>query len=213
MKKECIKCKKGLDGNCFTEFIAVTKAGKIKKRRSVCYDCNYRKRIVTAFRWKNSTKKEKLENLKKRFNEYVIKKTGCWGWNGFIRSDGYTRMRLGTGVQSRSVGAHVISWMIHNNDINVNGYKKNGFYILHKCDTRYCSNPKHLFKGNHADNMIDMAKKGRVKNSKLTVKDVKNIKKFLKNNIRITPLSKKYNVSFSTIYDIKNENSWKHVTI
>ena len=54
-------------------------------------------------------------------------------------------------------------------------YKKEQFYILHKCDNRPCSNPKHLFRGNHKDNMLDMARKGRTKNSKLNIADVKKI--------------------------------------
>lgn len=33
--------------------------------------------------------------------------------------------------------------------------------ILHLCDTTRCANPDHLFRGNHQDNMVDMAIKCR----------------------------------------------------
>jgi hypothetical protein len=41
------------------------------------------------------------------------------------------------------------------------GELERGMCALHRCDNMPCFNPKHLFKGTHADNVRDMVKKGR----------------------------------------------------
>jgi|WetSurSiteA1Bulk_404760.scaffolds.fasta_scaffold00293_8 hypothetical protein len=50
-------------------------------------------------------------------------------------------------------------------------------------------------------------------NAKLTEEHVKIIKEQLKNGIHENILSKEYNVSFDTIWDIKKERTWKHVIV
>lgn len=45
-------------------------------------------------------------------------------------------------------------------------------------------------------------------NAKLTAKQVKEIRN---NNLSSTKLAKKYNVSYHTIYEIKNRRTWKHI--
>ena len=207
MEKRCIKCRETKNEKEF----CVT--GKGKQRRNTCYNCNYKNHIRKAFFWETATKQQILERLEKRFNKYVIKQEGCWGWKGFVRPDGYTRMRIGFRENKKSVGSHVVSWMIHKKILKFDGFMKESFYILHKCDNRKCTNPKHLYLGDGRDNMIDMVTRKRHSNIKLTVLQVRNIKKMLIEQAKIGDIAKKYHVNRATISDIKKTKTWKYVKI
>jgi hypothetical protein len=158
------------------------------------------------FTWVNASKEEKLMRLKRNLDHFVIKQKGCWDWNGFIRPDGYTRIKFMN--RARSIGGHVASWMVYNNVIDIEGIN-----VLHKCDNRKCTNPKHLFSGSYSDNMIDMVQKGRCKIAKLTVRKVKNIKNLIKDGIHLSKIARKYKVHWATINDIKRGITWKHVLL
>jgi hypothetical protein len=95
-----------------------------------------------------------------------ISDTGCWVYPSHDGSYGVT---TSDNVEAK---AHVIMFEA------VNGYKPD--MVCHHCDNPPCCNPSHLFPGNAAINMQDMAKKGRTgirvgpdnHNSKLTPRSV-----------------------------------------
>lgn len=213
MQKQCIKCRLFKHETKFCEFTAVTKKGKEKRRRNTCYDCNYNKHVHKSFTWKTATKEQIINQLEKRFNKYVIKKEGCWDWKGFVRPDGYTRMRIGFHTDKKSVGGHVVSWMIHNRKFRLNSFWNDNFNILHTCDNRKCTNPKHLYLGTRSNNMVDMVVRKRTRNVKLTVKQVVEIKKMFKEGVSARNIARKYNVNETTISDIRKKRTWKHVDV
>jgi len=204
--KQCKKCLINKSIESFDTFSAVTEDGKVRKVRNVCHECCYKKRKTSCFRWKTATDKEKLKWIEKQFNKQVIKKgkNECWDWNGFIRPDGYTRIKFGS--RTTSVGGHVVSWMIKHNRII-----KAGENILHKCDNRKCTNPKHLYLGSYSDNMVDMVTRNRHPGIKLSISNVKKIKKLLLIGAAIVDLASMFKVKWGTIYDIKHNKTWKHV--
>lgn len=82
----------------------------------------------------------------------VEKTNGCWLWLGArMGRDGYGHMR----VKHSNRTIHRLVWELTNGPI------PEGKFILHKCDTRPCCRPDHLFIGTARDNVRDMVAKGR----------------------------------------------------
>lgn len=76
---------------------------------------------------------------------------GCLEWLGARDPRDYGRI----GILGRTFFAHRIAFEYANGPI------QSGLSICHHCDNPPCFEPEHLFAGRHADNMADMARKGR----------------------------------------------------
>jgi hypothetical protein len=145
-----------------------------------------------------------------KFWTYVNKTETCWLWMGSRTSeDGYGQYEFTGGVR---VLAHIYSYE------QVYGPVPKGKILLHSCDSQPCINPDHLSPGSYRDNTQDALSKGRmafgerVGCSKLTDKDVLNIRTLYKGGWTQKRIAPFYNISAHQIGRVVSGKNWGHVT-
>lgn len=98
----------------------------------------------------------KLHELQKMHikSRVIVNANNCWIWQGF--------KRLGYGIKvinHKHMGVHrLVAYLWWRTDI-----KNPKIWVLHKCDTPACCNPRHLYIGTPKDNSRDRDKRKRLK--------------------------------------------------
>ena len=92
-----------------------------------------------------------------------------------------------------------------------------GMFVLHRCDITTCVAPAHLFLGTQADNMHDMAAKGRSRigehnpHAKLTEHQVLEMRALRRRGWKLTMLADRYGIDFAAVSGICRRKSWTHI--
>jgi hypothetical protein len=140
----------------------------------------------------------------------------CWNWLGYKNENGYGRVQ----IKDWSYYAHRVIYDLSNPGVITWKAPKetdeNGF-LLHTCDNPSCCNPKHLWVGNHADNMADKVKKGRCPDfsgdkgprCKLTMSQAREIRQKRQSGISARELAKMYIISLPSIKTLLRGDSYK----
>lgn len=150
-------------------------------------------------------------DLKQRFWAKVDSSSedGCWNWTASVAGKGYGQIKLpGT---RRQAYAHRLSYEFHNGPI------PQGLMVLHRCDNPRCVRPDHLFLGTGADNLGDMAAKGRhlygERNSKhrLTERQVHTIFDLSGAGLSQAKIAKEVGIGQPQVGRILRGERWHHV--
>jgi len=120
----------------------------------------------------------------RKISETILKKTkkthsGCWLWIGYTEN--------GYGITNVKVNGKYVKGRVHRIIFeDFVGPIPDGLLCCHRCDTRNCVNPEHIFLGTHKDNYEDARSKNRIPRgeempqSKLTSKQVLEIRRLSK---------------------------------
>jgi len=136
----------------------------------------------------------------------------CWLWQAAVDSGGYGHIDEGTG---RLRKAHRIAYALTRGD-------PGELHVLHRCDTRRCCNPAHLFLGTHDDNMRDRQEKGRTRipparrgeanpAARLDEFDVLAIRTLRSCGASLRGLAAAFAISVANARLIVSGRTWKHV--
>src|SRR5690242_13301349 len=79
----------------------------------------------------------------------------CWEWLGAQDRHGYGTI---TAKNRKRLVAHRVRWELAFGPI------PKGKCVCHHCDNRRCTNPTHLYLASNAQNLADMASRGRTRN-------------------------------------------------
>lgn len=143
---------------------------------------------------------------------------GCWEWKGRKHSikDKFGAQYGQFDINQTGWLAHRVMWTFVYGEIP-NHPSYHGYCVCHKCDNRGCVNPDHLFLGLNKDNIEDRNKKGRQSygeshpNSKLSQKDIADIRKMIIGGFGLRHLGRQYGVDHMTISAIRDKKTWMHV--
>ena len=132
----------------------------------------------------------------------------CWNWRGTIDKHGYGQIR----INQRFYRAHRVIWEL------ANGARlTREMVVRHTCDNPPCCNPAHLVVGTQADNMADMAARGRRKgeracNAILSGADVLWARKECASGVvSVSDAAKRFGVTYAAMLAAVRGRTWKHL--
>lgn len=137
--------------------------------------------------------------------QYKITDKGCWECvSHSINVHGYV-----------SVTINFVGYRLHRLVYELeNGVIDEGNVIMHTCDNRACFNPSHLVQGTQYDNVMDMVNKSRGTPSKISDREVWEIKYFLTyTKYSQHEIASLYNVSQSLIARIKTGRAKSYIKL
>jgi hypothetical protein len=142
----------------------------------------------------------------------------CWGWTGPLDIRGYGHISVQVNKRQVPFVASRVAYLFHNT-------VEPSQCVLHHCDNRPCTNPRHIYDGSRAQNNRDRDARGRTVvprisgerhwNSKMTVALVREIRALFEDGVPVAEITRDYahlGISRQAISDIVFGRTWQHVT-
>ena len=185
-------------GYCNTHYISFHRYGDPLINKYAPHSHTEKQRAKWIFKHKT----EKISNSK--YNG-----TKCRQWLGQIHTAGYIPVMPWKGKTANAAGflrKHLLDAL-----------QPKGSIVLHKCQTRACVNPHHVFFGSHKENTKDAILagnhiSGRKGRHNLAETEVMEIYRRLKDGEQGVDLACEFGVHKNSIYDINHGRSWNHLT-
>lgn len=136
-----------------------------------------------------------------------VPECGCWLW---LKSTvkGYGQLTF----QKKHLETHRASWIAFRGPI------PSGMHVLHRCNTRACVNPDHLYLGTNLDNARDRVAAGTARNKPMFGSDhpLAKMNEELAWQIKNAEgtgkqISERFGVKLPTVQAIRSGRQWKHV--
>lgn len=91
--------------------------------------------------------------------------------------------------------------------------------VLHKCDTKLCCNPAHLFVGSQSDNIQDMLRKGRGRprygtqhpRARCSPEIVNKIRVLQSQGHAMSAITDMVGMSYQIVRDVCTSRTWRHI--
>lgn len=126
---------------------------------------------------------------------------GCWEWTGPIcHGNGY-------GCHgAKKTYAHRTAYQLSGGRI------PEGAILLHRCNNKRCTNPLHLYAGDHLQNMADAKRAGALTGSKLTPAKARDIVRLHQDGWTYPRLSKKFGITPQNVGRVCRGETWSKAT-
>lgn len=185
-KKEC--CIDGCSNNALT---------------SVCSKHYWRFQKYGSYDAPPASKEKSVES--KFWDRVVV--TGddsCWEWKGAKSADGYGKFHFPDGQL-----AHRFSFMLHNRHLP--SFSADAV-VMHSCNNKQCTNPRHLSIGTSSQNNFDARRDGLFKGRTRRVGSIKAEVAALiyMENLPYKALSRKYGCNINAVADIKSGRRYEY---
>lgn len=153
------------------------------------------------------------ERLAARFWAKTIPEptTGCLLWMGSLHRLGYGLFRVG----ELCVGAHRVAYFL------AHGALAPGQEASHRCDVRWCVEPRHLYAASHAENLGDCARRRRGReargeansHARLTGDAVRNLRAAHARGATVAQLAAGWCIGAAHVRAILSGRRWSHIPV